>query len=117
MLTKKVIETLYRKFNRRPESVYDLNLSLLFDYLMENHGLELDEEFLTINSIEPESPFHAIPLRHIHEIVEFGDDIAIILHSSIIFLGKHTPSVYIHLKEASQGILPKIFGRLGAVAV
>lgn len=111
MINKKVIDSLYKKFDKRPESPFDLNLSLLFDYLIENHAITVDEENLTIGSIEPESPFHSIPLRHIHAIVEFGDDIAIVLHSSIIFLSKYSPRVSIHIKDNKQGgLLSKIFG-------
>ena len=111
MINKKVIEELYKKYNKRPESPFDLNLSLLFDYLVENHNIAIDEENLTIGSIEEDSPFHAIPLRHIHAIVEFGDDIAVILHSSIIFLGKYSNKVHIHIKEDQRGFFARLFGK------
>ncbi len=117
MLTKKVIDSLYKKYNSRPESVFDLNLSLLFDYLMENHGIELDEEYLVINSVSPDSPFHRIPLRHIHAIVEFADDIAIILPSSIIFLRKYDGGVHIHIKEEKEGLFPNLFRRFSSQMV
>lgn len=109
MITKKVIDSLYKKYNSRPESVFDLNLSLLFDYLMENHGIELDEEYLIINSVSPDSPFHKIPLRHIHAIVEFADDVAVILPTSIIFMRKQDQGVHIHLKEERKGLLSNLF--------
>ena len=111
MINKKVIEELYKKYNKRPESPFDLNLSLLFDYLVENHNIAIDEDNLTIGSIEADSPFHSIPLRHIHAIVEFGDDIAIILHSSIIFLSKYTDRVNIHIKDEKLGFLARLFGK------
>lgn len=112
MLTKKVIDSLYKKYNSRPDSVFDLDLSLLFDYLIENHGIELNEESLIINSVSPDSPFHIIPLRHIHAIVEFADDIAVILPTSIIFLRKHDASVNIHIKEDRKNLLSTLFRNL-----
>lgn len=115
MLTKKVIDSLYKKYNSRPESVFDLDLSLLFDHLIENHGIELDEEYLKINSVSPDSPFHKIPLRHIHAIMEFADDVAVILPTSIIFMRKHDPSVNIHLKEdRRRRLIPNLFRGIAA---
>lgn len=114
MITKKVIDALYKKYHSRPESVYDLNLGLLFEFVADNHGIELDEHSLVINSISPDSPFHSIPLRHIHAIVEFADDIAIVLHSSIIFLKKDSPAVNINLKNTQTGLFGKLRHHLSA---
>lgn len=113
MITKKVIAELYKRYNKRPESPFDLNLSLLFDYAVDNHGINLDEEKLVINSISPDSIFHTINLDHIHEIVEFENHIAIVLHSSIIFLDKHNSKSYIHIRTEKPGL----FDRLRSVLI
>lgn len=98
MVTKKVIDTLYRQFSRPPQSVDELNVGLLFDCAVENHGIFLDENFLYIGSVEPSSPFSMIPLNRINAIVEFDSVIAIVLHSSIVFLDKESDDVNIHVK-------------------
>jgi len=104
MITKKVIENIYSKFRKRPDSPDELNLGLLFGDVFDIHGIMIDENELTINSIDRLSPFHSIPLSHIHAIVEFADEIAIVLHSSIIFLKKEGNGVYVHVKEPAFSI-------------
>ncbi|MCM1109901.1 MAG: hypothetical protein NC336_01690 [Clostridium sp.] len=114
MITKKVIEEIYRKYNKRPDSPFDLNLGLLFEYAADNHGINLDEEKVVINSIEPDSIFHSINLNHIHEIVEFENAIAIVLHSSIIFLNKHDNKSYIHIRTDRPGFFDRILSRFSS---
>lgn len=98
MVTKKVIQTLYKQFSRPPKSADELNISLLFDYALENHGLFIDEDNLYIGSVDPASPFATIPLPRINQIVEFETCLAIVLPSSIIFLDKDDSDVNIHLR-------------------
>lgn len=98
MVTKKVIQTLYRQFNKPPKSPDELNLGLLFDYAMENHGIFIDEDNLYIGSVEPSSPFATIALKRIHEIVEFETVLAIVLPAAIVFLNKEDAEVNIHLR-------------------
>ena len=93
MVTKQVINTLYKQFSRPPKSPDELNLGLIFDYTMDNHGIFIDEDNLYIGSIEPSSPFSTIELKRIHEIVEFEKVIAIVLPSSIIFLNKENSAL------------------------
>lgn len=99
MITKKVIDELYRKYNKRPETPFDLNLGILFDETVESHGLVLDEEKLIIGSLPEGSLFHSISLKHIHEIVEFEDCVAVVLHSSIIFLNKHDSRTFVNIRQ------------------
>lgn len=108
MITKQVIDELYKKYDKRPASPFDLNLSLLFEYAVDNHAINLDEEKVVINSIAPDSIFHSINLNHIHEIVEFEESIAIVLHSSIIFLNKYDNKSYVHIKTPKQSIWDKL---------
>ena len=97
MLNKKVIAQLYKQFPKPPKSADELNIGLLFDYCFDNHGIVIDENELFIGSVDPHSPFSCLPLRLIHEIVEFENVVAIVLHSSIIFLNKEDSGVNIHL--------------------
>lgn len=97
MVTKKVIQSLYKQFSRPPKSPTDLNLGLLFDYALENHGIYIDEDRLYIGSVDPSSPFSSIELGRIHEIVEFENVIAIVLPRAIVFLNKENSGVNIHL--------------------
>ena len=98
MVTKKVIQTIYRQFRKPPKSPDELNLGLIFDYAMDNHGIFIDEDNLYIGSVEPSSPFATIELKRIHEIVEFEKVLAIVLPAAIVFLNKDDSEVNIHLR-------------------
>lgn len=107
MITKDVIDSIYKQDKSRPSSPDNLNLGLLFDYALDHHAIFIDEGKLFIESVSKDSPFHAIPLRNIHEILEFENSIAIVLHSSIIFLNKHDSTIHVHLRMQK----PSLFER------
>ncbi len=112
MVTKKDIDKIYRQFNHPPQSVDELNIGLLFDYAIENHGIVIDENDLYIGSVDPKSPFAVLPLDRIHEILEFEDVIAIVLHSSIVFLNKNNSNVHVHIRMAAPSLWSRIKSRL-----
>ncbi len=112
MITEKVIDSLYQQYRKRPNCIDDLNIMLLFENLIDSHGIVIeDASDLIINSIEKDSPFHKIPLKNIHAIIEFERQIAIVLHSSIVFLYKENSDCYIHLKAPKRSLLHKIINR------
>ncbi len=108
MITAKVINEIYRKYRKRPKSPDELDVSLLFDCVADNHGIEIDEESLVINSIDSKSPFHKIDLNRIHAIVKFEENIAIVLHSSILFLNIGDNGVNVHIKVNPPTFLEKL---------
>ncbi len=111
MVTQEVIKSLYRQFNKPPKSADELNLALLFDYALENHGIFLDEENLYIGSVDPKSPFATLPLSRINEIVEFETVVAIVLPAAIVFLNKENSDVNIHIRFDDDE-QPSLWGRL-----
>ncbi len=117
MITREVIDTLYKKYSKAPSSSDCLDMSLLFDYLSEHHDITFDMEgpvdCMVINSIDPSSPFHSIPLRRIHAIVPFEEWIAIVLHSSIIILNRNNSKVSIHIKPTKLSFMEKARMALG----
>lgn len=92
----------------RPESPDDLDIALLFEDVADKHALMLDEGYLTINSLPPDNPFHRIALKRIHGIINFEEDVAIALHSSIIFLSKKDSRVNIHIKQQKPSFMDRI---------
>ncbi|MDE6099053.1 MAG: hypothetical protein K2L80_03665 [Muribaculaceae bacterium] len=110
MITKKVIETLYKKYAKLPKSPDCLDFILLFDSVADHHGINIDIEndTMQIGSIDPASPFHRIPLSRIHAIVPFEEWVAIVLHSSIIFLNKSNNKVSIHIKEPDLSLWDRV---------
>ena len=110
MITKQVINTLYKKYKKLPKSADYLDFALLFDYVAEHHNItvDLEKDVLIIRSIDQISPFHKIPLSRIHAIVPFEEWIAVVLHASIIFLNKKNNNVQIHLKEPQMSLWDRL---------
>ena len=116
MITKEVIQAIYKQYPKRAKSVDDLNFGLLFDTVGEIHNINVDftTNRLIIGSLDNRSIFRSIPLTHIHAFVPFEEWTAIVLNASIIFLKKNSPEVSIHLKPQEQTVgdrLKSIFGR------
>ena len=108
MIHKKVIDAIYKKCRKRPASPDELNIPLLFEKLPEEAMIEVDGNDIVTNSVDRNSPFHSIPVSHIHAILEFDEAIAIVLHSSIIFLSKDDGSMHVHLKDIGPTLIDRI---------
>lgn len=108
MIQKKVIESIYKKYKKRPASPDELDIPLLFEQLPFEAGIEIDGADLVIGSVESDSPFHRIPVRNIHAIVNFDEAVAIVLRASIIFISKDDGSVSVHLKMVGDSLLERL---------
>lgn len=100
MITKEVIQAIYKQYPKRAKSVDDLDFGLLFDSVGVLHDINVDfnTNRLVIGSLDSRSIFRSIPLPHIHAFVPFEEWTAIVLNASIIFLSKTSTDVQIHLK-------------------
>lgn len=110
MITQEVINEIYKKFSKRPASPDELNMPPLFESVHPSHRIEIDDDKLIIYSLPKNSIFHAIPLRNINAILEFESNVAIVLHSSIIFLSKNDAGNYVHFKPLKMSFLDKLRG-------
>lgn len=117
MIQKKVIDAIYKKYRRRPASPDELNIPLLFEKLPEEAGIEIDGNNIIINSIDSKSPFHRLPVTHIHAIIDFDEAVAIVLHSSIMFISKEDGSAHVHIKEIGYSFLDRLRGIMGSAAL
>lgn len=114
MITKKVIDELYRRFRKRPSGIEHLDIGLLFEYASEHHNVTIDDEGnIVIDSIDPNSPFHKIALDRVHGFYHFDDVIAIVLHSSIIFLNKNDNGVNVHIKFDKPSLWERVKWKFG----
>lgn len=95
---RQLIKTLYKRFRRRPATLDARRLDLLADFIVDGRGLELDDNRIVFTSMEPSSPFRAIPLDNIHGVADLGKLLAIVLHSCIIFLNRQTLDVTVNIK-------------------
>lgn len=108
MISKKAIDSIYKLHSTAPESPDCLDIMLLFEKIHPDHKIEIDGENLIINSVEQWSPFHRIPLDRIFGIVDFEENVAVVLRNSIIFLGKRVPCVNIHIKPPKDSFMDKV---------
>lgn len=114
MITKEVIKEVYKKYRKKPKSIDRLDVALLRGKVGETHGIEIVDNKIVINSLAPSSLFNKISLSRVHGIVNFEKTIAIVLHSSILFLDKDEPKQNIHIKPQPQTFMEKVkmwFGR------
>lgn len=108
MITKKTIEEVYRRYRKKPKSIDELSVELLFDSISQVHGLEIKDEKIILRSVDEQSMFHKIALSRVYGIVNFEKTVAIVLHSSIIFLNKKEPKVNIHIKPEPKTFIEKV---------
>ncbi len=116
MITNNVIQALYRKYNRRPASVDSLDIHLLFEAVHPSNTIRIDDGMLYINSIPVDSPFHSISLGNIHAIVEFEETVALVMHSTILFLSKVNNDVRVHIKPMRDSLWSRIKDKFSFVA-
>lgn len=109
MITKKVIDELYHKYNRRPDSIDALDIPLLFDHASEEHDLSIDGNGnIVIGCLDSRSPFREIALSHVHGISRLDDTLAIVLHSSILFLNKKDAGVNVHIRTEQPSLWERL---------
>ena len=108
MINNKVIDSIYKKYSKRPSSIDQLNIPLLFEAAHEDHAIEIKGHDLIINSQDTWSPFHTIDLNRVHAILDFDKYVAIVLHSSIVFIGKKNDDIHIHIKPIKPSITDRV---------
>lgn len=110
MITRENINEIYRKFKHAPSNVDDLDIAALFDTTATNHDIMIDPENQTISfgSIDPKSPFHTLSLDRINAIVGFEEWVAVVMHSSIVFLNRTSPKVVVDIKASAPTIGERI---------
>lgn len=110
MIDNKTIDNIYKKYSKRPASIDQLNIPLLFEAAHEDHAIEIKGHDLIINSQEKWSPFHTIDLNRVHAILDFDKSIAIVLHSSILFISKTSADVKIHIRDVRPSLSDRLRG-------
>lgn len=110
MITNEIIKEIYKQYDKKPKSMDCLDFALLFDKVGVLHNIlvDPDTQTLTIDSIPEDSPFHQVALKNIYAFVPFEQWVAIVLHSSIIFLNTKRPITSIHIKSHKLSLWDKI---------
>lgn len=108
MITKHVIAAIYKQFRHQPSNPAQLNIEYLFDEALDYLDITVDDTQVTIGALDANSPFRIIPIRRIYGIAKFDSAVAIVFHSSILFLNRHGKGVSIHIKQPPKSIWQKI---------
>jgi hypothetical protein len=110
MITREVIDTLYKKYQNAPKPADHVDMALLLDSANSQHRLSIndDDAQLTIGSLDVRSPFYKIATHCILGVVPFDCWVAIVMHSSILFLSRLNSDVNVHLKPVRVPLYQKI---------
>ena len=114
MITRENINEIYRKYKKTPASVDELNIAALFDETALHHDIMIDpdDNTITFGSIDAKSPFHKLPMDRINAILGFDEWVAVVMHSSILFLNRKSTKVVVDIKTIEPSLgerLSRIF--------
>lgn len=108
MINNKTIDTIYKKYSKLPASIDELDIPLLFEAAHNDHNIEIKGHELVINSLDSWSPFHNIDLHRVNAILDFDKYVAVVMHSSIVFIGKENNEIHIHLKALKPSLTNRV---------
>lgn len=110
MITRDNIKEIYRKYNKAPKSIDELDIATLFDETAIHHDILIDPEDNTMSfgSIDPKSPFHTLPLDRVNAILGFDEWIAVVMPASIVFLNRNSNKVMVDIKTEQPGIMDRL---------
>lgn len=110
MITRDNINEIYRKYKKTPASVDELNIATLFDETAIHHDIMIDPEdnTITFGSIDQNSPFHTLPLDRINAILGFDEWVAVVMHSSILFLNRKNSNVVVDIRPVTPSITDRL---------
>lgn len=113
MVTDEVIQEIYREYNKHHKDESELNLDYFLDLLKSNHNIDKIDNELVIKDLEEFNPFRRFLIRSLNAVLEFESVVAFVFMNHILFLGKNSPIIRVHIKpeEKKKSILGKIFGK------
>lgn len=112
MITEATIKEIYKRFNKPPKSVEELNLPYYFGILKEHHKIRETMDEIILDDLEQFNPFKRFLKRGVFSVLEFDKMVAIVFRNHIIFLSKEDEGMRIHIKpEKPRGFFSRIFGR------
>lgn len=112
MITDQVIKEIYKKYNKPQGSTEALNLDYFLDLLSNHHNIDNSEKEVVIRDLEEFNPFRRFLKHSLNAVLEFDKMIAFVFTNHILFLGKETDEVRVHLKpNEPKSFLDKILGK------
>lgn len=111
MITDRVIKEIYKKYNKAVKSPEDLNLKYFVALLKPNHNIRVDKNEVIFEDQEEFSPFRRFLIRSLNGVLEFDRQVAFVFSNHILFLGKESDDMRIHMKpfEEKKSFLRRLF--------
>lgn len=111
MITDRVIKEIYKKYSKAAKSPEDLNLSYFIEVLKPNHNIKVDKNEVIFEDQEEFSPFRRFLIRSLNGVLEFDRQVAFVFPNHILFLGKESDDMRIHMKpfEEKKSFLRRLF--------
>lgn len=113
MITDDVIKEIYKKFNKPQRNADSMNLDYFLEILKAHHKIDAREKEVVIGDLEEFNSFRRFLKRALNGVLEFDKMIAFVFPNHILFLGKETDEVRVHLKPSEQksSFFSKILGK------
>lgn len=113
MISKQVIEEIYKKYNKPPKKVDDLRIPYFLDLLSKSHHLRLsqDQEEIVNEDLDNYNPFKRFLIRRMTAILEFERMVAFAFDNHIIFFQKDSTDMRVHFKPVKKGFFSRLFGK------
>jgi hypothetical protein len=113
MVSQKVIEDIYKKFQKPAKDVAQLNIPYFIDKLSAHHNLAIssDGKEIEIHGLDESNPFKRFLAHRLTNIFEFDNTVAFAFADHIIFFSKHSEEMRVHFKREKRSLLSRIFAR------
>lgn len=113
MVTEEVVREIYKEYNKPHKDESELNLDYILGLLSPLHNIERDGNEIIIKDLEEYNPFRRFLIRSLNAVLEFESVVAFVFMNHILFLGKSSPMIRVHIKpeEEKKSIFGKIFGK------
>lgn len=112
MVTDEVIKEIYKKYTKPCKNTDELEFDRYMEILKPYHNIKFDDMEVVVEDLEEFNPFRMFLKRSIYGILEFDKVIAFVFRSHILFFGKDSNELRVHIKpEEPQSIFQKLFGK------
>ncbi|MBD5231968.1 MAG: hypothetical protein K2M14_07820 [Muribaculaceae bacterium] len=109
MVTKEVINEIYKKYSTPPKDVAVLDLPHYIELLKKHHNLSVEDDELINRDLEEFHPFRRFLVRRLTAVLNFDKVIAFVFNKHIIFFEKNSNKMHVHFKPEKQSLISRLF--------
>ena len=109
MVDEKVIQEIYKRYSKPHKKYEDLRLDYFLPMLEAHHRIENDGFEIVLKDVAEYNPFRRFLIRSLNAVLEFDKLIAFVFKNHILFIGKESNQLHVHIKPEPK---PSLFGRI-----